>query len=641
MTTPEGTVINIYTTGVTAAQMYKYLKDNGLDYARVGSEMRVDVVPTGFTTASVGCGSSGSTYVANPPALQFNINDILSHPNYSVAYEYSHAWFTYFACTAWKGSWDEYLKARNLLGDPRLNTDLCWTVNDGLSGSDYVKLFALPDPGVIVAKFPPDIPLASDVPGLKTFLTTTWKTGYSGTDTVAPTVSIRQPSNNGNVSGTSVQISASAADNNGVAYVEFYIDGALKRLDAYGFNFDYTWDSTKVADGAHAITTKAYDAAGNTASASINVNVNGSGGDTQAPTVTITSPANGASVSGNVNVNANATDNVGVTKVEFSVDGLLRATDTTSPYGFTWDSTTVTNGTRNLSAKAFDAAGNVASDTISVTVANGDTQPPSTPSGLTASAASATSVNLSWTASTDNVGVTGYWIVRNGVTIASSLTNSYTDNSVSPATTYNYQVIAFDAAGNTSSTSNTATVTTPAAPDTTPPSAPTNLVATPGSSSQINLSWTASTDNVGVTGYDIYRNSTKIAKVTTTSFGDTGLAASTTYSYFVKAMDAVGNTSSPSNTATATTLNPSIKGNITGTVFSSAGGVVAGAKLTIFVSGSKRTYYTSSFGIYFIDSIPVGTYDLRVSAQRFAQQQVQVSVIANTTTTKDITLQKR
>ncbi|MGO9932943.1 MAG: fibronectin type III domain-containing protein [Steroidobacteraceae bacterium] len=90
-------------------------------------------------------------------------------------------------------------------------------------------------------------------------------------------------------------------------------------------------------------------------------------------------------------------------------------------------------------------------------------------------------------------------------------------------------------------------------PDTTPPSVPTGLSATAVSSTQINLSWTASTDNVGVTGYDVFRNGTQVGTTTTTSYQDTGLTASTTYSYTVAAYDAAGNVSAQSTAATATT----------------------------------------------------------------------------------------
>lgn len=95
------------------------------------------------------------------------------------------------------------------------------------------------------------------------------------------------------------------------------------------------------------------------------------GGDTTAPTASITAPANGATVSGTVSVTANASDNVGVTKVEFYADGALRTTDTTSPYSWSWDTTTFANSSHTLVAKAYDAAGNAGtSSNVTVTVSN-------------------------------------------------------------------------------------------------------------------------------------------------------------------------------------------------------------------------------------------------------------------------------
>ena len=91
------------------------------------------------------------------------------------------------------------------------------------------------------------------------------------------------------------------------------------------------------------------------------------------------------------------------------------------------------------------------------------------------------------------------------------------------------------------------------APDTTAPTVPTGLAATPSSSSQIALTWTASTDNTGVTGYNVFRNGTQVGTVTGASYTDTGLAASTTYVYTVGAVDAVGNTSGLSSSVSATT----------------------------------------------------------------------------------------
>lgn len=185
-----------------------------------------------------------------------------------------------------------------------------------------------------------------------------------------------------------------------------------------------------------------------------------------------------------------------------------------------------------------------------------DTSAPSTPAGLTAAADSSSSIALSWNASTDNVGVAGYKIFRGGTQIATSTTNTYTDVGLTASTSYTYAVVAYDVAGNNSAQSTSASATTLAASqaDTTAPTIPANLTATSISAIQINLSWAASTDNIGVTGYEVWRGTTKITTTTLTSFSDVGLAASTTYTYTVTAYDAAGNTSSKSTSTTATTL---------------------------------------------------------------------------------------
>ena len=104
------------------------------------------------------------------------------------------------------------------------------------------------------------------------------------------------------------------------------------------------------------------------------------------------------------------------------------------------------------------------------------------------------------------------------------------------------------------------TPVSPAGPDTTPPTAPTGLNATAVSSTQVNLGWTASTDNVGVTEYRVERcagsgctNFVQVGTPTGTSFNDTGRSPSTTYRYQVRAADAAGNLSPYSTIATATT----------------------------------------------------------------------------------------
>jgi beta-lactamase superfamily II metal-dependent hydrolase len=100
--------------------------------------------------------------------------------------------------------------------------------------------------------------------------------------------------------------------------------------------------------------------------------IGGGGGDITPPTTSITAPLAGATVSGTTTVTASASDNVGVTKVEFYLDGVLKSTDTTSPYSWSWDTTTATNGSHSLTSKAYDAALNVGTSTsVNVTVSNG------------------------------------------------------------------------------------------------------------------------------------------------------------------------------------------------------------------------------------------------------------------------------
>ena len=329
----------------------------------------------------------------------------------------------------------------------------------------------------------------------------------------------------------------------------------------------------------------------------------------------------------------------------------------------------------------------------------GDTVPPTVPTNLHVTAHTSSSISIAWTASTDNVGVTGYRIQQNGVVVGSvgGTTTSYTASGLNPSTTYSYAVAAFDAAGDISAysapvsqatdassgggttnlalnrpttesshtqtyasgnavdgntgtywestnsafpqwiqvdlgaatalgrlvlklppgwgartqtlsilgstdgssfstvvgsagytfdpgSSNVVTITLPAATaryvrlnvtantgwpagqfsefevygtsgggDVTPPSAPGNVTVTGHTSTSASLSWTAATDNVGVTGYQVRRAGTVVATVSGTTFTNTGLNPSTAYSYSVVATDAAGNLSVASNTVTVTT----------------------------------------------------------------------------------------
>ena len=251
-----------------------------------------------------------------------------------------------------------------------------------------------------------------------------------------------------------------------------------------------------------------------------------------------------------------ATDNVAVTGYDVYKDGVLLASTALSTYSVTG---LVASTTYSFTVKAKDAGGNasVASNAVSVTTLAPvpDTTAP-TAATITASGTTSTTTNLSWSGATDNVAVTGYDVYKDAVLLASTTSTTYAVTGLVASTAYSFTVKAKDAAGNVSVASNAVAVTT-LTPDTTAPTAPT-VTASGTTATSTNLSWTGATDNVAVTGYDVYQGATLKASVTTTSYAVTGLTASTAYTFSVKGKDAAGNVSVASNTVSVTTLASSV-----------------------------------------------------------------------------------
>jgi chitodextrinase len=205
---------------------------------------------------------------------------------------------------------------------------------------------------------------------------------------------------------------------------------------------------------------------------------------------------------------------------------------------------------------AYDAAGNRSAPSDSACAVTPDLTPPAPPARLEASAAGEGSVILSWAEAADNVAVTGYEVWRGG----SALTRlgpatRFDDEGPKSSTETCYTVRALDAAGNQSQPSPSACAPTP---DITAPSTPAGVAAAASSPRRIVLSWNASTDNVGVGGYDVLRDGAVIARVRGTSAAEEPLEALREYCYTVRAHDAAGNRSPPSARACARTPDPSL-----------------------------------------------------------------------------------
>ena len=181
-----------------------------------------------------------------------------------------------------------------------------------------------------------------------------------------------------------------------------------------------------------------------------------------------------------------------------------------------------------------------------------DTQPPEAPAGLSVSNRTHTSVSLSWTGSWDNVKVKGYYVYRDGKKIITTSKTGFTNSDLVPGRKYTYYVKAYDAAGNVSP-AGTDIVAYPL-PDGQAPSAPSNVgISSPGHTSLV-VSWSPSTDNTSVKGYVVYRNGSRVAATTSTSYTVKGLLPGTAYSFIVKAYDIADNYSGQSSGVTGVTL---------------------------------------------------------------------------------------
>jgi hypothetical protein len=341
--------------------------------------------------------------------------------------------------------------------------------------------------------------------------------------------------------------------------------------DGTGTTHAYTAPLT-LAAGTTTLKYMGVDASGNASVVSTQTYVIG---DATPPTVAITAPADGASVSGTLPVTVNATDNVAVVSVQYQVDNIdLGAAVTTAPFGTTWTTTSLTNGSHTLTAVAKDAAGNSSAPaSVTVTVANDKTAPTVSFTAPAVGASVSGTVPVTVDAA-DNVGVVSVQYQLDGANLGTAVTTSPFSTSWNTTGVSNgshtLTAVAKDAAGNSSTLASVTVTVSNTVADTTVPTvsitAPT--AGAPVSGANVTLTATAS-DNVGVASVQFQVDGANVNAADTTApysvTWDSTTVANGSHTISAVAKDAAGNTSTPasvtvtvSNTAAAAkaTLNP-------------------------------------------------------------------------------------
>lgn len=414
----------------------------------------------------------------------------------------------------------------------------------------------------------------------------------------------------GNYVNGQVQLSWNpAADHNG--YNIYRNDNYYKTVSMSSTS---TYDSAVTAGKTYRYKVQAYDASDDRSEFTNEVTITIPGGtaDTQAPSV----PANLlVSVNGTTaDLSWSAsTDNTAVTGYQVFQGTTMVGTSAAASYSVM----NLTQGqTYSFTVKAYDAANNISatSNSASVTVpAPLDTTPPSAPTGL-AAALSGAQVVLTWAISTDNVGVAGYQVFQGETLVGTTASNLFPFGPVTAGQTYSFTVKAYDSANNLSVASNPAVITVP---DTTPPSVPVNLTASV-TGSQAVLTWQASTDNIGVTGYHVFEGANMVATSVSTTHTVNGLLSGQNFTYSVKAVDAANNVSDSSNPVTVGVAGPAAPKNLI--AYSTGASAYVGWTSTSTAAGyavyRNNVFYKNVTSVSFYDKGVVGsqTYTYKVQS---------------------------
>ena len=383
-------------------------------------------------------------------------------------------------------------------------------------------------------------------------------------DTEAPTAPTEVTATDITTTTAKVNWTAST-DNVGVAGYNVYVNDSETPVNGETLvtGTEYALESL-TAGTEYKVTVKAVDAAGNVSEGAVYTFTTKNAADTEAPSAPTNVVVTDVTTTTAKVTWSEATDNVAV--VGYNVYLNEKKINETLISTTEYDLTALTEET-NYSVKvtAVDAAENESERSEAATFTTPktqDTEAPSVPAGVAASDVTQTGAKITWTASTDNVGVAGYnvYLGESKVNTSPVTVTEYDLTGLTANTEYTVTVSAVDAAGNESARSEAATFTTLEAEeekDNEAPSVPAGVTASDVTQTGAKITWTASADNVGVAGYNVYVDETKVNTdklVEGLELELTGLAPETEYTVTVSAVDAAGNESGRSAAFTFTTL---------------------------------------------------------------------------------------
>jgi hypothetical protein len=271
---PEGTTFEMYTTAFSAQEIYQMFLNNGLN-SELGQTLKVvRTWESGGTSAALSAGFIDGKWIPQA-SIRLAADNLDRYPNFAIGHEFGHVFAHHYNTYLWDISYDKYLEARGLLGDPRVNSAYEWRDRE-LFAEDYRQLLASYEAwNEVPSQLNKKIPLATEVSGLQGFLctayqgktTNSWHRCQTDPDNEDPVVSVTSPTNGETVSGL-VDVSVGATDNVAVEKVELRIDGNLLDTD-FTSPYLFSWDTTQVTNNSHTIQAKAYDTSGNTATSTL------------------------------------------------------------------------------------------------------------------------------------------------------------------------------------------------------------------------------------------------------------------------------------------------------------------------------------------------------------------------------------